>query len=65
MMENWKVYLWNISKGVWTQLEPQGDHVTFMNLDITIKEGTFIYKLFDKRESFHFGTVEYLIECFI
>ena len=23
----------------------------FFNLDITIKEGTFIYKLFDKRDS--------------
>ena len=29
----------------------------FLNLDITIKEGTFIYKLLDKRDSFPFSTV--------
>ena len=28
-----------------------------MNLDITIKEGTFEYELFDKRDSFPFSTV--------
>ena len=35
----------------------QGDHATFLNLDITIKEGNFIYKLFDKRDSFSFSFV--------
>ena len=35
----------------------QGDHATFLNLDETIKEGTFIYiyKLFDKRDPFPFS----------
>ena len=40
-----------------TKIEHQGDHPTFLNLDITIKEGTFIYKLFDKRDSFPFSIV--------
>lgn len=31
------------------------DHAKLLNLDITIKEGTFIYKLFDNRESFPFS----------
>ena len=36
------------------KVEHQHDHATFLNLDITIKEGTFIYKLSDKRSSFFF-----------
>ena len=32
------------------KVEHQVDHVTFLNLDINIKEGTFIYKLFHKRD---------------
>ena len=36
------------------KVEHQGDHTTFFYLDVTIKEGTFIYKLFDKRDSFFF-----------
>ena len=39
------------------KVEHQGDHVTFLNFDITIKEGTLIYKLFDKRDSFYFSLV--------
>ena len=39
------------------KVEHQGDQVTFLNLDMTIKEGTFIYKLFDKRDSFPFLVV--------
>ena len=35
----------------------QGDHATFLNLDLSIKEGTFIYKLFDKRDSFSFSSL--------
>ena len=27
-------------------------HTTFLNLNVTIKEGTFIYRLFDKGDSF-------------
>ena len=33
----------------------QGDHVRFLNLDITIKCETFIYKLYHKRDSFPFS----------
>lgn len=33
------------------RVEHQVDHATFFNLDITIREGTFLYKLFDKRDS--------------
>ena len=35
-------------------VEHQGYQATFLNFDITVKEGTFIYKLFDKRDSFPF-----------
>ena len=37
--------------------EHQGTHATFLDLDITIDDGTFIYKLFDKRDSFPFDIV--------
>ena len=40
--------------------EHQGDHGTFFNLDITIKEEIFTYKLFDKRDSFPFSVVRML-----
>ena len=36
------------------KVEHQGDHATFFNLDITIEDGTFVYKLFDKSNSFPF-----------
>ena len=39
------------------KVEHQGDNATFLNLDTTIKEGTFIYKLFDKRDSCSFSIV--------
>ena len=32
------------------RVEHQVDYATFFILDITIKEGTFLYKLFDKRD---------------
>ena len=35
----------------------QGDPVTFLNLDITIKEVTVIYNLFEKRHYFPFSVV--------
>ena len=38
-------------------VEHHGDHATFLNLNITAKERTFIYKLFDKRDSFPFSVV--------
>ena len=37
--------------------EFKGDHATFLELDITIKDGIFIYKLFDKRDAFPFSIV--------
>ena len=32
-------------------------HTTFLNLNITVKEGTFIYRLFDKGDSFPFSFI--------
>ena len=37
--------------------EHKGDHATFLELDITIKNGMFVYKLFDKRDAFPFHIV--------
>ena len=37
------------------KIEHQGGHATFLDLDITIKDGIFVYKLFDKRDAFHFS----------
>ena len=34
--------------------EHSGTHATILNLDITIKDGAFISKLFDKRDAFSF-----------
>ena len=39
------------------KVEHSGIHASFLNLDITIKEGIFIYKLFDKRDAFPFSIV--------
>ena len=39
------------------KLEHQGHHATFLDLDITIKDGVFVYKLFDKRDKFPFHVV--------
>ena len=39
------------------KVDHQSEHATFLNLDITIKEGMFVYKLFDKRDSFPFSIV--------
>ena len=55
-------------KNLELRFKHQGDHATFLNLDITIKEETFkllvyfkllplSYKLFDKRDSFSFSVV--------
>ena len=46
-----------IHKELKLKVEHQGDHARFLNLDITIKEGTCIYKLFDIINSFLFSTV--------
>ena len=37
--------------------EHESQQATFLDLDITIKDGLFIYKLFDKREEFPFSIV--------
>ena len=39
------------------KLEHSGTHATFLNLDINITDGKFVYKLFDKRDSFPFFIV--------
>ena len=42
------------SKELELKVEHQDDYATFSNLDITIEEATFLYKLFNKRDSFPF-----------
>ena len=37
--------------------EHEGQHATFLDLDITIQNVCFFYKLFDKRDNFHFSIV--------
>ena len=39
------------------KLEHSGTHATFLDLDIKIEDGLFIYKLFDKRDAFPFFIV--------
>ena len=39
------------------KVKHSGTHVTFLNLHITVKDGVFIYKLFDKRDAFPFFTI--------
>ena len=39
------------------KVEHSGTHATFLNLDISIEEGVFVYKLFDKRDAFPFYIV--------
>ena len=39
------------------KVENQGNHATFLDLDITIVDGLFVYKLFDKRDTFPFFIV--------
>jgi len=39
------------------KLEHSGTHATFLDLDINIEDGMFIYKLFDKRDKFPFFIV--------
>ena len=45
------------------KLEHQGSHATFLDLDISIKDGIFVYKLFDKRDQFPFHVVRMPHEC--
>ena len=37
--------------------EHQGQHATFLELDISVQDGLFVYKLFDKRDDFPFSIV--------
>ena len=39
------------------KVEYSGIHATLLNVDITIKDGVFVYKLFDKRDVFTFFIV--------
>ena len=39
------------------KVEHQGTHASFLDLDITIKDGIFVYKLYDKRDQFPFFIV--------
>ena len=39
------------------KVEHQGNHATVLDLDITIEDGIFVYKLFDKRDAFPFFIV--------
>ena len=39
------------------KVEHHGQHASFLSLDITIVDGVFIYKLFDKRDAFPFHIV--------
>ena len=34
--------------------EHEGQHATFLELDISVQDGGFVYKLFDKRDDFPF-----------
>ena len=36
------------------KVEHSGKHATFLNLDITVKDGVFIYKLLDQHDAFLF-----------
>ena len=39
------------------KIEHSGVHASFLNLDITIRDGIFVCKLFDKRDAFPFSIV--------
>ena len=39
------------------KIEHRGEHATFLDLDITIENKIFVYKLFDKRDEFPFFIV--------
>ena len=45
------------------KVEHDGDSGTFLNLDIWVEEGQFVYKLYDKRDAFPFSTVRMPYLC--
>ena len=49
--------MWYISKGFESEIKQHDNHNTFLKYDITIKEGTFIYNLVNKRDSFPVSAV--------
>ena len=55
MVENLEGLFVILPKKIELQVKHQGDHGKFLNLNI--KEGTLLYKSFDKRESFPFSIV--------
>ena len=46
------------SKEMELKAEHEGEHATFLELDITILNRIFVYKLFDKRDDFPFSIVK-------
>ena len=55
----------NVSKDIYPpelemKVEHSGTHATSLNLDVTVKNGVFIYKLFDKCDAFSFFIVHIL-----
>ena len=50
-------YKYIYSKQLELKLKHQVEHVTFLNLNITIVDNIFVYKLFDKRDKFFFFIV--------
>ena len=45
------------------KVEHNGNHATFLNLDISVIEGKFVYKLYDKRDDFPFSIVRMPYLC--
>ena len=45
------------------KVEHFGQHATFLNLDITILDNKFVYKLYDKRDAFPFHIVRMPHKC--
>ena len=43
--------------------EHQGSHATFLDIDISINDGIFVYKQYDKRDSFPFEIVRMPYRC--
>lgn len=39
------------------KIEHHGQHATFLDLEINIRQGIFVYKLYDKRDAFPFFIV--------
>ena len=53
MAENLADHFSRFIRLTWT-CEHQGSHATYLDLDINVSNGIFVYKLFDKRDNFPF-----------